>query len=212
MTDARNRILTTLGAIVASGAVLAACSDEPGTPNRTGEQPTETSQRGGNLPHSGAPKVANPITDTSAWESDPCGVISDQQFATIGIKIREAVPDPEAPVGPTCDWLTDSGASSFSGAFATINKEGLSTVYASNQAGKFGKFEVLEMIDGHPAVIAMERDETNEGVCSLAVGVRDDLDYGIVTTFDSDTPEAKDPCGTAQEIAALAVQTMKGGA
>lgn len=68
------------------------------------------------------------------------------------------------------------------------------------------------MIDGHPAVIAMERDETNEGVCSLAVGVRDDLDYGIVTTFDSDTPEAKDPCGTAQEIAALAVQTMKGGA
>lgn len=209
----RTNTPTSLVAILASAVLLAACSgNEPGIPVPSGQPgtqpPTATSQPGASLPHSGAPKVTSPIADTSKWEADPCSVISEEQLSSAGFKIRRFEPDLEDAAGPVCSWAIEE-VGSFGAGFATVNPEGLSTVYASNTAGKFGVFTALSPIEGHPAVRAEKSDESSEGMCSVTVGIRDDLNFDVVVTFDAGT---KDPCKAAQDIAALAVQTMKGGA
>lgn len=212
MSEMRTKTLIALFSCVAPAALLAGCSDEGGTPSTTSQPPTATSQPGAGLPHSGAPKVTSPIADTSKWEADPCSAISETQLSALGIEMRKFEPDLEGASGPVCDWALEPYGS-FSGGFGSeVNSDGLSRVYQNKNAGKFGVFTELSPVEGHPAVRAEQRDESNEGLCSVSVGLRDDLEYSVVVTFDAENPQAKDPCKAAQDIAALAVQTMKGGA
>ncbi|MGH3949748.1 MAG: DUF3558 family protein, partial [Pseudonocardiaceae bacterium] len=66
---------TTLAAGLAAATLLAGCSSETsGAPQAGGQPPSDSG-----LPHSGAPKVENPI-DTKAFEADPCSMITSQQL------------------------------------------------------------------------------------------------------------------------------------
>lgn len=207
----------TILAGLACAALLAGCT-EGGTPTPTGTTPggqtTGAPAGNPNLPHSGAPKVSDPIADTAKWEADPCGVVSEAQLASIGIKLRET-PEPELDksTGISCQWKTEGGfGSSFSGSLTTFNPEGMSSIYAKNEKDGLGVFEPLHPIEGHPAVRADQHDQSDSGHCGIAVGLRDDLTYDVDVSFDRESKEAKDPCGYAVKIATLAVKTMKGAA
>ncbi|MGH3517000.1 MAG: DUF3558 domain-containing protein [Haloechinothrix sp.] len=213
MRTPHTRTATALLAVLASAALLAGCSDEPtqGSPSPTGAQPPQ--QPDSALPHSGAPKVEDPI-DTSGFEAEPCGVITEGQLNSVGARTRKIEPDLEGATGPSCRWsLEPIDNGSFSGAFMTANREGLSNLYSKYQSGELGFFEEMDSVRGYPAVAADLGDRRSKGYCNLEVGVRDDLTFhvGVSASFD-ESPNHDDPCGAARELAALAIQTMKGGA
>lgn len=215
MRIAKRSRLIAVQLVCGAGALVTACSDnEPGTPTPT-NQTTASASSGATapsatLPHSGAPKVASPIADTSAWERDPCSVITESQFSGAGLGIRRFEPGTESGAGPYCDWALEGGGS-FRVLFPTESgAEGLSRLYENKEKGLITAFAELAPIDGYPAVRANEKDESSEGICGVAVGVRDEFAYLVTTTLDPDSPAGKDPCATAQKIATLAVQTMKG--
>lgn len=107
-------------------------------------------------------------------------------------------------------WMDE--LSSASGLFFTGIEDGLSHFYAKNEAGELGAFEPLAQIEGQPAVVAMTDDLRERGECNVHVGLRDELLYTVQMNADSDSPWYDDPCKAAQELATLAVRTMKGGA
>lgn len=211
------RGLTSAAAVLALLAVLSSCSDEsppssdggpivPPTGVPSGTAPAQA------LPHSGAPKVASPIADTAGWERDPCTVISTQQLSSIGLTSAAPKRDDNPDAGPGCEWdVSADDVILVSGGFATTGKrEGLSTIYQNNAGGNYEDFEELAPVEGHPAVVAAPTNDRSEGICSVGVGLRDDLVYTASVAADPGTEQGKDPCGWAAKVAALAVQTMKG--
>lgn len=214
----RTRCVLIVTAAFALLTGLSACSDDE--PEAGGQTPTLPTQAlptsnapAPGLPHSGAPKVETPIADTSAWEADPCTMITDEQLRGIGLEAvtpqREDVPD----LGPGCVWEMDSDEYvAVSNGLSTVNREGLSTPYKNNEAGAMQVFEEIPAIEGHPAVIAEAEDLRSEGECGVAVGLRDDLALTIAVQADVDSEQGKDPCGWAVKLATAAVQTMKGSA
>lgn len=205
--------------VLISAAILAVagCSDEePGVPDTGGDTPVVPPSTGaptnGGLPHSGAPKVENPIADTSSWEADPCSVISADQLAGIGLKAPTPQRDDAPDLGPGCLWEFDAdSASVFSGSLGTAGaRQGISNLYQHKEQGTVEVFEELQPIEGHPAVISMPTDDRSEGACDVSVGLRDDLVYTVVMTAEPSTAQGKEPCEWAEKLATLAVQTMKG--
>lgn len=208
------KLSVTIPAVLAvTGVVVAGCSSSEAGDPEPGTGSTAATSADGSLPHSGAPSVAQPI-DTQRWQADPCSVITAQQFSSIGLDDVDAEPNPNAMAGPTCDWYpADATLAGFGGGFVTAHPptEGLSRIYERHKLGEYKVWQELEPIAGHPAVRADTKDESGQGMCGLAVGVRDDLVYSVLIT-DEDKEITKDPCAFAQKVATLAVETMKGGA
>ncbi|GAA5105358.1 DUF3558 domain-containing protein [Haloechinothrix salitolerans] len=207
--------LTLPALILVAGVVLAGCSDSeagaPASSDDAGANSSALTSPNGDLPHSGAPAVAQPI-NTKKWESDPCSVISAKQFSSIGFDDVDAEPNPHVEAGPTCDWYPSNATlAGFSGAFITGDPptEGLSRLYERRELGDYKVWQELRPIAGHPAIRAEYKDESDRGICGITVGVRNDLAYGVEVT-DEDKEITNDPCAFAQKIANLAVKTMKG--
>lgn len=208
----RGAILT--GVVLLGSVALTGCGDEEsGDPQGSGGQPPGTSVTGGSvpgLPHSGAPKVTTPIADTSRWEADPCGVISEDLFTDAGFTIRRSVPNMNAPAGINCRWAIDGGGS-VAGTFITKSPTGLSGIYSNNNQTPLEHFQPIAPIEGQPAVEAMEFDTPTDGACAISIGLRDDLTYKVHLIADKDSPLAAEPCKWAATIAGLAVRNMKQG-
>ncbi|MGH3520273.1 MAG: DUF3558 domain-containing protein [Haloechinothrix sp.] len=210
------RVTTALLAGLASAALIVGCSDDStnGTPQPAGGQPPQTAQQPDSaLPHSGAPKVTDPI-ETAAFEADPCGVVTEVQLKSMGMTLDEFEPELDFPAGPKCDWLLHPvRAGSFGGAFLTANPEGLSNFYAKDKADEWGYFEEVDPIKGYPAVVVALNDPPGEGFCNLEVGLRDDLAFSVgVSGSWEESPLYDDPCGVAQKLAELVIKNMKGSA
>lgn len=203
----RIRMLTTVLAGLAAASLLAGCSDE--TSGAPGREPRPTQGQTSGLPHSGAPKVDNPI-DTAKFEADPCSVITKQQLSGAGITLEKVDPQPDESFGPQCSWYPPFEWGGFSGAFLTANTEGLSVQYEKNAAGEWKYFEPLT-VEGYPAVFNGQADHRKSGKCSINVGLRDDLTYILSLTADQEGPYYKNPCDGAKKLAAMAIQTMKAG-
>lgn len=211
MKAVNTRTLITAG--LASAMLLAGCSGEStgGTGEPTTGQTVPSSPANSGLPHSGAPKVAEPI-DAAAFESDACAILTQQQLKSVGMTLDDTESDPDFAAGPTCDWfLSPVRAGSIHGALLTANPEGLSLTYAKNDAGEWGLFKPTS-IAGYPAVIVSRADDRKDGHCNLDIGIRDDLVFSIdVSASFDESPNRKDPCGAAKKLAPLAIETMKGG-
>lgn len=199
--------------------MVSACSDDGGGPDvqtplpQSPSVPQESVSANPGLPHSGAPKVAAPIADTSTWESDPCTMLSAEQIQSLGMKPPEPKRE-DQQTGPGCYWEFDAeSVSGFSADIATAGGgQGISNLYQHKEQGTAKVFEELPAIEGHPAVVAMAEDARGDGECSVAVGLRDDLVMGVTMTADPSIEQGKDPCGWAVKLATAAVQTMKGSA
>lgn len=203
----RTRMFTTVLAGLAAASLLAACSDE--TTGAPGTEPQPTQGQTSGLPHSGAPKVDNPI-DTAKFEADPCSVITKQQLSGASIPVEETKPKPDGVAGPQCTWYPPFEWGQFTGAFLTANTAGLSVEYQKNDAGEWEFFEPL-VVDGYPAVFSGPLDHRKDGKCAISVGARDDLAYHLLLQADQEGPYYKNPCAGAKKLAAMAIQTMKAG-
>lgn len=202
--NVRFRSAVVLVAVV--GVVTGGCTgSNPGSPSPTSGPSSASSSRG--LPGPGVPKVGNPL-NAEKFLADPCSVITKAQAAEVaGLTRSEA--DLAGVAGPRCEW-SDSSRNDVAFAFIVAGGGGLTGVYENSRMGS-AYFEPIE-VAGYPAVFADVIEQRAEGLCSLAVGVRDDLLLNITSGFDSASPYYANSCPPVKKAAELALATMKGGA
>lgn len=153
----------------------------------------------------GAPKVQNPL-DTSKYQADMCSVLTPQQRAALNL-VSTGKAD-QGFSGPGCSWNESTGQHmQLRVEAATLYPYGLSTLYKKHDSGQMAVFQPLGDIDGYPAVRAELVDSTDTGSCTVSVGVTDKLAFSI----GQGSNDKSDPCGTSKKIAAMVVQTLKGG-
>ncbi len=192
----------------AAVALLAGCAEESGgAPGPTEPMPSEPAANA--LPHSGAPKVENPI-DTAAFEAEPCSVATLAQLGAAGLEFKPAEPDPEKSIGSDCLWrFSAAGYGLVGGTFIGLHEQGLSALYARRSS--YGLFEEIPPIGGYPALIWNTSDHRTEGFCTISIGLRDDQNYDVAASLGGDNPDETTSCDVARTVAEIAVETMKKG-
>ncbi|HEV7978554.1 DUF3558 domain-containing protein [Amycolatopsis sp.] len=197
---------TILAAVLICAATAASCSNTTDgnatvTPSAT---PGGTSDA---LPKNGAPAVKDPLVNTTSVETDPCSALTNAQLETFGGKIDRNRVD-ELSLGKNCVWVYTAQFGTIAAGMTVGNKEGLSSLYYQSTHGGLTTFKPVSPVEGFPAVVYSNGGES-PGVCTLAVGVRNDLTYTIITRLDTANPNRSDPCGTATKVAQLAIQQLK---
>ncbi|AGM10529.1 DUF3558 domain-containing protein [Amycolatopsis keratiniphila] len=194
-----------IAATIAVVALSGGCSDK--NPGNTGT-PAPTAPSSSTLPSDGAPSVTDPITDTSAVETDPCRAIPTAQVEEVGGKVESSRLDKMA-LGNGCTWLFAGSPSNVNAGLVTGNKDGLSSLYAQHKSGGLTTFKPVDPIEGYPAVIYANGGE-DEGTCTLAVGIRNDLVYTVIPRLSMRHPGFSDACGMATKVATAAIKNFKG--
>lgn len=195
---------------VLSGAV--ACSGEnPGTP-----QPTpSTGAADGSAPpvDPKVPRVAVPL-DVSAFESDPCKTVPEAvatELDYLDPGVPRTGPEDVEKAGPACSWMIKGKGKSVQVILGTGNRAkgtgGLAGIYQAKAAGKMPFVEPAPEIEGYPVVHAGLSDRRATGSCGLTVGIADDLTFAALA---SGYEGEQDSCGTAQQLAAAVIKTLKG--
>ncbi|HEY2063843.1 MAG TPA: DUF3558 domain-containing protein [Amycolatopsis sp.] len=154
-----------------------------------------------------APKVAQPLTNTAAYEADPCSALPISEIEKVGGKVK-GTSIAESIVGKSCQWTFDGSTGNVSGGFYSGNKLGLNSLYLENRDGHLSLFQPHAPVEGYPAVVYGAGDE-GKGSCALAVGVRDDLTYTVNTQLRTGNPALADPCKMAEQIAAAEITRLK---
>jgi hypothetical protein len=194
-------LITLICAVLAS---TSGCSKPPaGNP-----APTPHTSAAGGLPTDGAPNVNDPLTNTAAVESDPCSAITTSQVESLGGKVKSVATD-ELSLGRGCAWVFADLAGDANAGLVTGNKNGLSSIYAQNARGGLTSFAPVAAVAGYPAV-TYENGGEEKGSCTLAVGVRNDLVYTVITQLNDNNTSYGDPCGMATKMAQFGIQRMKG--
>ncbi|KFZ83685.1 hypothetical protein ED92_07210 [Amycolatopsis sp. MJM2582] len=145
-------------------------------------------------PSAGAPAVTDPITNTSAVESDPCAAIPAAEIEAIAGKVKRTRAE-DTTSGAACTWVFG-------------NKDGLGALYTQHASGSLTTFKPVDPIEGYPAVVYANGGE-GKGNRTLTVGVRDDLVYNLTPRLSSERPSYSDPCGLAVKVAAAAIKNLK---
>lgn len=201
MTSRFGLLIVIIGAVF--GLVLSACSETP-EDNPDSTTPVTTPS----LPDSGAPKVERPL-DTTQFEAKPCSVAPQAAQDKAGMEFRKAEAEMDSAFGPTCKWVyRQDGYGAISATFTAISDRGLSDIY--DQRDEWVKFQELT-IAGYPAVIYDDIERKAGGFCPLAVGVRDDQTYDVITSLGTENPNRNNPCEVAKAFATIAVKTMTRG-
>lgn len=212
----RSGVALTGSALAAVLALSACAAEQAGKAQPAGGATTESSPsaapgNGGSdasLPHSGAPKVANPL-DVSEFLNDPCRTLTrDQVVNELGLKPNGEKKD--EPFGPRCRWGDPAKGSAADVFFLTGFDEGLSQVYATRDNAKV--FYPMEPIGGYPMVVAMTADSRDLGSCVTNVGLSDKLSVQISARVSRERRGELKPCEDgARMVAELAITTMKRG-
>jgi hypothetical protein len=200
------RSRTALLGILACAALLSAtgCSNTTNG-NPSTQQPNATSA--GGLPADGAPNVQNPIANTATSESDPCSSVTTAQIESLGGKVDRSRVD-DMTLGKNCVWVFADGSGNVGAGMVTKNTDGLSGIYYQSTHGGLTTFKPVSPIEGYPAVVYANGGE-GDGVCTLAVGIRNDLVYTVIPRLRPQNPYLTDPCGMATKIAQFAIQQLK---
>ncbi|WP_370932956.1 DUF3558 domain-containing protein [Amycolatopsis sp. cg13] len=198
-----NTAKATISVIVGTAAalLLSACNGNQGTPS-----PASPSSPGTGSSASAPPKIADPITNTSAAEKDPCSAVPTSEVEKIGGKVRTTAVD-TTPAGISCGWIFADGTGSLNGGLAS-GANGLQGLYQRNAVGGLKKFEVQPAIQGYPAVV-YDIGLNGEGACALAVGVNDRLAYAVNTQLRPGNPHVSDPCALATKLASAVITSLK---
>lgn len=161
------------------------------------------------LPTNGAPKVDNPL-DTTRYQDDPCATLTASQATDLNLPATGERTSVARGVG--CEWENPDIRGSVLIGFLTGIHSGLSSAYATNEAGDFAYFVPLPEINGYPAVAADIEDRRSRGICTIAVGVTDKLVSQVTVHLSTANVDQKDPCEVTADVADMALQTMKAGA
>lgn len=202
------------GALLAAILLLAGCaSTEQGTPTASDSSPSDSrsasptqSQHPSGSPK--APDVTDPI-DTTAFEENPCSVLTKPQLNQLSIATAPKQEMTES--GPSCKWgdVFDDGIS-ISGAFITEKPSSINGLYRNSALERYSYFIPVN-IDGYPAAFLQVADRRGNGSCGIGIGVRDELVYSISFRLSSEHPGYSDPCSVLKKVAEMTVQTMTQG-
>ncbi|MFF0144378.1 uncharacterized protein DUF3558 [Amycolatopsis sulphurea] len=185
---------------VAVLGLLTACSSKTGG---TAEPPASASSSSSSATNSGAPKVPSPLP-TQKLIADPCTALGDSDAASLGLK-TPGKPNGQSLAG--CNWHSTR----FPGNGITIspltpNKNGLGDLYSNKATYKY--FEPTT-IAGYPGVFGSPlADDRSNGVCSLTVGVTDQLSVSVVTVVTAGKNHS-DPCGALNKVSTAMVNHLK---
>jgi hypothetical protein len=211
-------VLGVLGVVVVAGCTTTSEGTPSPTPTSDATvestistpQPSGTSEpRGDELPYAGAPEVDNPL-DTTRFQQDPCQSLTAAQAQELNVnwpgELREAA------LGNRCRFkgVSDPGAR-VEVAFLDKDPRGLSAEYQAEEDGKWEFFEVLDPIEGHPAVARAGTDDRPNGGCTVVIGASNEIAFEVALLLSQANIGVKDPCETAAMVAGMALQTMKAG-
>lgn len=207
------RIRHTMPAIGLICLTIAGCTTvSPGeaTPAPTSEASSTSSSNNDDLPTNGAPKVENPLKGTSRFEQDPCSILTAEQAENLDLPATGK--KDEGAAGLDCEWRNpDTRGRVTIGLLVNIDS-GLSAAYAAHERGEYSLFDSLPPVEGYPAVALGIDDHRSEGLCSVEVGLTDQLAFHVDVQLSQVNVGTKDPCETAAKVAGQALQTMKEGA
>jgi len=113
------------------------------------------------------------------------------------------------PFGKACEWNNPNDTGSVTVHFLDRNPYGLSAEYQAHKDGKAALFEVLPPIEGYPAVATDVVDGRDQGLCTVVVGVSDEIAFEVPITQSQANIGSKDPCQIAAMVAGMALETMK---
>ncbi|MEU3763532.1 DUF3558 domain-containing protein [Amycolatopsis keratiniphila] len=173
----------------------------------TSASPTPAPASSTGLPRAGAPAVQSPLK-TDLLATDPCGAATKAEVEAVGGTLKSAAAEDIAN-GRGCAWIFAKSAGNISGALNVSQPDGLSHLYALRAQGSgLTTFKPLPDIAGYPAVEYANGGE-GRGACQLAVGLRDDVTYVLVTQLRRGSAYLEDPCGLTVKLAEFAVQHLK---
>ncbi|GLY41339.1 hypothetical protein Amsp01_073620 [Amycolatopsis sp. NBRC 101858] len=192
--------------------LLGACdSTNGGTPVPVSSAPSAPSASSpvGEVPGPGVPKVADPI-DLARLEHAPCDSLTPAQVAGLLGSEVETKPEPDAYVGPVCNWEAP-GRAGVGIIFGKLDKRGLTRVYA--EKGKAYAFvEPLEPVDGYPLAAYGPEDPKIKGEqCMVAVGTSDTQAIDISVDRSEKNIGKGDPCEAARQVTAMVLGNAKAG-
>lgn len=141
------------------------------------------------------------------FQSDPCSVFTPEQLREYGVG-PGAVTTDEA--GKVCSWETNDEGGIDLG-WDDLIGTGLSRVYKGHKNGKYAFFDVLPDIEGLPAVSYDQKDQRKQGICTVSVGVSDQLSFMVSIAQSASKQGTRPPCEVAATVAADAVRSMKAG-
>jgi hypothetical protein len=210
------RIRCLLAAATIFVGVSGCSSPQSGTPTTSERQtetsspttkPTKSSDAAPDLPHHDAPKVDSPLK-ADKFVADPCSVFTPEQLREYRVGTGKPNSD---KLGKTCTWKTeDSGGVDIG--WDDLYGQGLSRVYHEKSNGKYAFFDVLPDIEGLPAVSYDQLDNRKMGICTVSVGVSDQVSLMVSIGLSTAKRGTVHPCEVAATVAADAVKSMKAGA
>jgi hypothetical protein len=146
-----------------------------------------------------APTVKKPL-DASKFIADPCLVLTQTQIQTLeGSKPGTRT---DSQNGPGCQWNFTSDGSAVTGVnFVPAVTDGLSQIYQQNAAKFFkdGYFEPVE-IEGYPAAYNSLVEDRASGNCGLAVGISDQILFGVLVQWRPGQEACKGALNVAKEV------------
>ncbi|WP_370947380.1 DUF3558 domain-containing protein [Amycolatopsis sp. cg5] len=186
--------------LLAAGLALTGCSKT--TPGNAATVSPSTSGSPASDPV--VPQVTDPL-DVSKFEQDPCKLLTADQARELANLVTTTVTSGAA--GPICGWR-DGDRNEI--AFGFVHANGLADSYRNHQPDDPGYFVPVPSVAGYPGVFASISDGRADGVCTLAVGVRNDAVVTVTSLMNASSPYRKDPCPLVQKAAEAAIATIKG--
>ena len=199
-------VLLVAGCSATSDGTASPASQDPGVSQSVSSSSSESqSPSGGQLPHSGAPAVSDPLPE-SVLPEDPCDAFTREQVEyALGDNAPEGKRE-ELPTGPTCIWRDAESGAGFGAFYSTTLRQGLSAYY-KNSKPQVEVWRELPPIGGFPA-IAYQSDK-EEVSCGVAIGFADDYVIEVPANPSRAKIGELDPCEMAQDMAELLVENLK---
>ena len=196
--------------VVAVAVVGAGCSGDSRPAPAAGESTgglAAAESTGEALPHSGAPKVANPLP-ASVLDGGPCAALDAGQIArALGAAV--AGRPVQEPTGPSCDWSNHETGGMIGVGFVTETHQGLSGPYG-NTKPKAVVWRELPPVQGFPAVAHVTPSGGPPDVfCAVSVGIADDLSFDAAGFVSRERRGKVDPCDAVSQLADLVVTTLR---
>jgi hypothetical protein len=151
--------------------------------------------------------VQQPL-DASTYIGDPCASLTQNQLDNFEVSRSGEVGDQEG--APSCNWaFGPNGETRISVSYLVDAETGLSNLYALNDTGRWdnGYFEPT-VVSGYPAAYVDMIDTRSSGDCSLSVGIKEDLMFGVIVQ----SRPGNDSCKAAENVASAVIETIKQGA
>lgn len=200
------RIRSLPGLALALVALFAGCATTTrgtSSPTTTGNTASSTVVR----PHHGAPKVAHPL-NPEPFAHEPCRLLTSAQANQLGVRLPGVLR--EGVSGPDCTWGNEETGATLGVQPDLVTGDGLSRAYLKRDELKY--FIEIPSIEGYPGVAASYIDGRSTGLCTIWVGITDDVMFQVQGGVSTRKQGSADACQATTIAAGMIVTTIKGGA